>query len=154
AKNMPGGYRPHNVSPFVTILRDQCKPRLELKPELIDQLLTEPDNNVRGTFLSRTLPPPVRATPELGLEVERSYIFGHDLALLLWGLDSNAQVRIHPELTPLRTVATLYQLVIERAGPAGAPQEMIVDLKAAQAEFDKEFAGTIGTLNPKFDVAQ
>lgn len=156
------GMKPDDVSHWVTILRDKCKPRLGLKPELIDQLLAEKDNSLLLSFLTDTLPKAIRETPELGLEVQRAYRFGNDLATLGWGLESakrrtdiglEAMARSLKEFPPLPRVATWFQPVMEIGAAAGAPQEMLADLKATQAAFDKGFAASLGKLNPDFEFA-
>ena len=73
AKAMLQPHKPNDVSGFVATLRE-CKTRLELKPELIDQLLNESDNNVRNAFLLQTLPDALRESPDLGLEVQRALL--------------------------------------------------------------------------------
>ena len=51
-------------------------------------------------------------------------------------------------------MAAWFQPVIENGGVAGAPQEMLAELRAAHAAFDKEFAASIGRLNPEFGFVE
>lgn len=146
-------HTPNDVSALTTMLRDQCKPRLGLKPELIDQLVNETNNNARHDFLLKKLPTAVRDTAELGVEIQRSYWFGHNLADLIWSLDSAVKIRFHQRLTSLATVATWFDPTVENAAAAGAPQELIAEIREVQAEFDKEFGTSIGRLNPDFKFA-
>jgi hypothetical protein len=129
-----------DVSEWLVILRKECKPRLGLDPDLIDEVISEADNNVRNRLIVDRLPEVIRAT--LGLEAERAYLLGAHLSALVGYCELGTWVNPYagetgmPLALPVDDVPPLFSNTVTMAYASGAPRAIIDEVEAVQKQFE------------------